>query len=177
MPDAPNPIEIPELTPEAIRATAATIDPAFTGSPQYVHEGLTARLGVPVVVKVETVNPIRAFKGRGTWVAVHGLAGEGRIGRATARGRRLGRELRPGRRLCRTGAGDPGRRLHVAQRQSARRSPGCAALGATVIEEGDDFDDARGASEAYVAERTMPSSWSTATIRGSRQGRRVWRSS
>src|SRR5206468_708099 len=50
------------------------------GSPQYVHEGLTRRLGVPVIVKVETTNPIRSFKGRGTWTAVSALAGEGRIG-------------------------------------------------------------------------------------------------
>src|SRR4051794_24988551 len=76
----PSMLEIPELTPDAIRDAAAAIDPAFTRSPQFVHDGLSERLGVPVVVKVETVNPIRSFKGRGTWVAVHGLAGEGRIG-------------------------------------------------------------------------------------------------
>ena len=73
-------ITIPELDPTAIRAACDRIDPAFLGSPQYVHEGLSGRLGVPVIVKVETVNPIRSFKGRGTWLAVHGLAGEGRIG-------------------------------------------------------------------------------------------------
>ena len=70
----------PDLAPEAIRAARERIDPVFVGSPQYVHEGLSARLGVPVIVKVETVNPIRSFKGRGTWVAVAALAGEGRIG-------------------------------------------------------------------------------------------------
>ncbi len=150
MPDAPNPIAIPELTPEAIRATAATIDPAFTGSPQYVHEGLTARLGVQVVVKVETVNPIRAFKGRGTWVAVHGLAGEGRIG-----------AQRP---VVVASAGNFGQGVAYAARalaipavvftsRNANRAKiaRMRGLGATVIEEGDDFDDARGASEAYVA--------------------------
>src|SRR3954451_7783868 len=76
----PSMLEIPELTPDAIRDAAAAVDSAFTRSPQFVHDGLSERLGVPVVVKVETVNPIRSFKGRGTWVAVHGLAGEGRIG-------------------------------------------------------------------------------------------------
>src|SRR6476661_1316747 len=73
-------LEIPELAAGAIRDTAAAIDPAFAGSPQFVHEGLSARLGVPVVVKVETVNPIRSFKGRGTWVVIQALADEGRIG-------------------------------------------------------------------------------------------------
>ena len=73
-------ITIPELDPASIRAARDRIDPAFLGSPQFVHEGLTGRLGVPVVVKVETVNPIRSFKGRGTWLAVNGLAAEERIG-------------------------------------------------------------------------------------------------
>ena len=68
------------LSPDAIRAAHRAIHPAFTNSPQFVHDGLSARLGVPVIVKVETVNPIRSFKGRGTWVAVKALAGEGRIG-------------------------------------------------------------------------------------------------
>ena len=65
------------LSPESIRAAAVTIHPAFRGSPQFVHEALSARAGRQVVVKVETVNPIRAFKGRGTWHAVAGLVGEG----------------------------------------------------------------------------------------------------
>jgi threonine dehydratase len=73
-------IEIPELEPGAIRAAHGSIHPAFTGSAQYVHEGLSVRLGVPVLVKVETDNPIRSFKGRGTWLVVNALAGEGRIG-------------------------------------------------------------------------------------------------
>src|SRR4051812_41057045 len=77
---APPMLTIPELEPAAIRAAGDRIDPAFTRSPQYVHEGLSARLGAPVIVKVETVNPIRAFKGRGTWLAVQALAAYGRIG-------------------------------------------------------------------------------------------------
>jgi threonine dehydratase len=71
----------PELEPAAIEAARSRIPAAFRDSPQYLHEGLTARAGgAPVVLKLETLNPIRAFKGRGTWLAVEGLAGEGRIG-------------------------------------------------------------------------------------------------
>ena len=69
----------PDLESAAIRAAHGRIDPVFTSSPQFVHEGLSARLGVPVIVKVETVNPIRSCKGRGTWVAMQGLAGEGTV--------------------------------------------------------------------------------------------------
>ena len=149
MPDAP--IAPPELTPEVIRAAAGTIDPAFTGSPQFVHDGLTARLGVPVVVKAETVNPIRSFKGRGTWVAVHGLAGEGRIG--------------PERAVVVASAGNFGQGVAYAARsvgapavvftsRNANRGKiaRMRALGATVYESGEDFDDALLASEVYAAE-------------------------
>ena len=145
-------LEIPELTAQAIRDAAAMIDPVFTGSPQFVHDGLSERLGVPVVVKVETVNPIRSFKGRGTWVAVQGLAGEGRIG--------------PDRPIVVASAGNFGQGVAYAARAlgvsavvftSRHANRGkiarMRALGATVIEEGEDFDDARGASERYAAER------------------------
>ena len=145
-------LEIPELTAQAIRDAAAMIHPVFTRSPQFVHDGLSERLGVPVVVKVETVNPIRSFKGRGTWVAVHALAGEGRIG--------------PDRPIVVASAGNFGQGVAYAARAlgvsavvftSRHANRGKVArmrgLGATVIEEGEDFDDARGASERYAAER------------------------
>ena len=145
-------LEIPELTAQAIRDAAATIDPVFIGSPQFVHGSLSERLGVPVVVKVETVNPIRSFKGRGTWGAVPGLAGEGRIG--------------PDRPIVVASAGNFGQGVAYAARalgvsavvftsRHANRGKVARmrALGATVIEEGEDFDDARGASERYASER------------------------
>jgi threonine dehydratase len=149
--DKPELVEIPELSPDAIRAAVETIDPVFTGSPQFVHDGLTARLGVPVVVKVETINPIRAFKGRGTWVAVQGLAGEGRID-----------AKRP---VVVASAGNFGQGVAYAARalgipsvvftsRNANRAKiaRMRALGATVLEEGEDFDDARGASEQFAIE-------------------------
>ncbi len=142
----------PELTPETIRAAAGAIDRAFTRSPQFVHDGLSARLGVPVIVKVETVNPIRSFKGRGTWVAVHALAGEGRIG--------------PDRAVVVASAGNFGQGVAYAARAvgapavvftSRHANRGkiarMRALGATVIESGEDFDDARTAAEAHAAEQ------------------------
>ncbi len=144
-------ITIPELTADAIRDAHDRIDPAFTHSPQYVHEGLSRRLRVPVIVKVETVNPIRSFKGRGTWVVVHALAEEGRIG--------------PGRPIVVASAGNFGQGIAYAARPlgieavvftSLNANRGkiarMRALGATVIESGEDFDDARAASHAYAAD-------------------------
>lgn len=141
----------PELEPAAIRAAHEQIDPVFIHSPQYVHEGLSARLGVPVVVKVETVNPIRSFKGRGTWVALAALVGEGTVG--------------PERAVVCVSAGNFGQGVAYAARAKgvpavvfcstrANRAKVARmrALGATVIEAGEHFDDARGTSEAYAAE-------------------------
>src|SRR5215207_2354342 len=54
------------LAVERIARAAREIDPVFTGTPQFVSDALSARLGPRVLVKVETVNPIRSFKGRGT---------------------------------------------------------------------------------------------------------------
>ncbi|HEV8403878.1 MAG TPA: pyridoxal-phosphate dependent enzyme [Candidatus Limnocylindrales bacterium] len=140
----------PTLAPDAIRAARASIDPVFLDSPQYVHDGLSARLGVPVIVKVETVNPIRSFKGRGTSVAVRALAGEGRIG--------------PDRPVACVSAGNFGQGVAAAARAlgipaivftsrhaNPRKIDRMRALGAEVIAAGEDFDTARTASEEYAA--------------------------
>lgn len=145
-------IEIPELEPDAIRAAHGSIDRAFTNSPQFVHEGLSARLGVPVIVKVETVNPIRSFKGRGTWLVVTALAAEGRIG--------------PDRAVVCASAGNFGQGVAYAARalgipavvfasRSANRAKieRMRALGAEVVEAGEDFDEARAESEAFALKR------------------------
>jgi threonine dehydratase len=53
------------LSVERIEQAAGIIDPVFLNSPQFRAEALEQRLGCRVVVKVETLNPIRCFKGRG----------------------------------------------------------------------------------------------------------------
>ena len=141
----------PLLEPGAIRAAHARVPAPFRDSPQYVHEGLSARFGAPVIVKVETTNPIRSFKGRGTWTAIEALVGEGRIG--------------PDRPVVCVSAGNFGQGVAYAARAhgipavvfcSTRANQAkvarMRALGATVIESGDDFDAARGASEVFAAE-------------------------
>jgi len=48
-----------------IEIAASLIDPVFRNTPQFVDDQLCQVLGRRVVVKVETANPIRNFKGRG----------------------------------------------------------------------------------------------------------------
>ena len=54
------------LTPDEIIAARAVIDPVFLDSPLMCHPALDEALGCTVVLKVETLNPIRSFKARGT---------------------------------------------------------------------------------------------------------------
>ena len=58
---------------DRIEEAAALIDPAFRDTPQYVCEPLSDRLGVDTVLKVECVNPVRSFKGRGAEYLLHRL--------------------------------------------------------------------------------------------------------
>lgn len=51
---------------ENIREAAGVIDPVFLHTPQFVSESLLRLVGCRVVVKIEIVNPIRCFKGRGS---------------------------------------------------------------------------------------------------------------
>jgi threonine dehydratase len=61
------------LTPDEIMATRTAIDPAFLDSPLMRHPALDDALGCAVTLKIETLNPIRSFKGRGTEAVLSAL--------------------------------------------------------------------------------------------------------
>ncbi|MGW0712073.1 threonine ammonia-lyase [Streptomyces sp. NPDC002643] len=60
-----------------IRAARRMIDPVFLDTPLYRCEALEPDLGCAVSVKLETANPVRSFKGRGTEVVASLLADHG----------------------------------------------------------------------------------------------------
>ncbi|MER7637323.1 pyridoxal-phosphate dependent enzyme [Streptomyces sp. NPDC126522] len=60
-----------------IRAARRVIDPVFLGTPLYRCEALEPGLGCAVSIKLETANPVRSFKGRGTEVVASLLAERG----------------------------------------------------------------------------------------------------
>jgi threonine dehydratase len=62
------------LTADEIVATRAVIDPVFLDSPLMRHPALDGALGCAVTLKIETLNPIRSFKGRGTEAVLSALA-------------------------------------------------------------------------------------------------------
>ncbi|MBB5983341.1 pyridoxal-phosphate dependent enzyme [Kribbella solani] len=57
-----------------IRAARRVIDPVFLDSPLYRCEALDPVLGCALSIKLETANPVRSFKGRGTEVVADQLA-------------------------------------------------------------------------------------------------------
>ena len=67
-----------------VAAAAAVIDPVFLDSPQFLAESLGRDLDSELLVKVETMNPIRSFKARGTELLTASLAGRPRLVCATA---------------------------------------------------------------------------------------------
>jgi len=86
---------------DRIRAATRVIDPIFLNTPLYPCEALSRRLGATVSIKLETANPVRSFKGRGTELVTSRLgrtaavcASAGNLGQALAwSGRRRGLDV------------------------------------------------------------------------------------
>ncbi|WP_330172159.1 pyridoxal-phosphate dependent enzyme [Streptomyces sp. NBC_01498] len=75
------------------RAARQVIDPVFLDTPLYRCEALEPELGCAVSVKLETANPVRSFKGRGTEVVAHQLAAGGSRAVVCASAGNLGQAL------------------------------------------------------------------------------------
>lgn len=76
-----------------IRASRRLIDPVFLDTPLYRCEALERSLGCMVSIKLETANPVRNFKARGTEVVASLLADNGSPAVVCASGGNLGQAL------------------------------------------------------------------------------------
>lgn len=130
-----------------ILAAPRHIDPVFQNSPLFQHPALDAVLGCEVVNKVETLNPIRSFKGRGAELYV-----------AT--------ELRAGETSVSVSAGNFGQGLAYAanrrgyecivfasENANAVKVEAMRRLGADVRLVGADFDQAKEAAREFAHQR------------------------
>jgi threonine dehydratase len=127
-----------------IASAMQIIDPVFLNTPQYRVESLDAVLGCRLVVKVETLNPIRSFKGRGATYFLHQVpsgaqllcASAGNFGQAMAY-------------ACRA------KGVHLVVYASQHANPlkveRMRALGAEVRLFGDDFDAAKAEAKQVAA--------------------------
>ena len=76
-----------------IRAARQVIDPVFLNTPLYRCQALEPGLGCTVSIKLETANPVRSFKARGTEVVASLLAGDGSRAVVCASAGNLGQAL------------------------------------------------------------------------------------
>jgi threonine dehydratase len=122
-----------------IHAAVAAIDPVFLNSPQYQCAPLGEALSCSITLKVETLNPVRSFKGRGTETVMSSLAR-----RAGVRMTVCASAGNLGQALAFSGAQ---RGLPVTVVAAETANPGKVArirsLGANVRVEGDDIEHAR----------------------------------
>src|SRR5262245_6203685 len=124
------------LSIDNIHRAGSIIDPVFLNSPQFIAEQLGDLLGCRLILKIETLNPIRSFKGRGSDLLVARLqqpvkimcASAGNFGQAMAY-------------ACRK-RGIPITIL-AATTANVYKIDRMRALGAEVVLFGDDFDAAK----------------------------------
>ena len=76
-----------------IHAARRVIDPIFLDTPLYRCEALERELGCAVSIKLETANPVRSFKARGTEVVASRLADQGSRAAVCASAGNLGQAL------------------------------------------------------------------------------------
>ncbi|MCA1669435.1 MAG: threonine/serine dehydratase [Thermomicrobia bacterium] len=121
---------------ERIEQAARIIDPIFLHSPQFVCEPLSDELGVRLLLKIETLNPLRSFKGRGADYCVSQLPADARIVCASAGnfGQAMAYACRK-RGLALT--------VYASVNANAFKVERMRALGANVVLHGEDFDAAK----------------------------------
>ncbi len=124
------------LSLERIEQAARIIDPIFLHSPQFVCEPLSDELGVRLMLKIETLNPLRSFKGRGADYCVSQLPADARLVCASAGnfGQAMAYACRK-RGLALT--------VYASVNANAFKVERMRALGANVVLYGEDFDAAK----------------------------------
>jgi threonine dehydratase len=131
------------LSLQNIVAASAAIDPVFRDTPQYEAETLHEQLGCRLVVKVETLNPIRSFKARGAQFLVSQMSGSPHLVCATAGNFGQGMAYAARRR------GWP-ITIFVGTKANPMKVDRMRQLGATVREGSDDPDELHTEAEAYA---------------------------
>lgn len=133
---------------DRIRAARRVIDPIFLDTPMYPCEALGRQLGCAVSIKLETANPVRSFKARGTELVASRLAEQRRTAVVCASAGNLGQALGwSGRRRGLDVTVVASRRAPVAKLDRIR------ALAAELELVDGDFDEARERAAAIARQR------------------------
>ncbi|MBI1379373.1 MAG: pyridoxal-phosphate dependent enzyme [Frankiales bacterium] len=78
---------------QRVRRAATVIDAMFLDTPQFESPPLSAEVGCSLTLKVETLNPVRSFKARGTEVVLAGMTASGHTSAVCASAGNLGLAL------------------------------------------------------------------------------------
>jgi threonine dehydratase len=135
---------------DAIREAAETIDPVFRDSPQFIAETLGGQLGMRVLCKVETINPVRSFKGRGCDFLLR-RRGQSALPMVTASAGNFGQGLAYAARA----RGVPVV-VFAAETASPFKVERMRALGAEVRLVGHDLDAAKQVARAWASGKGVP---------------------
>ena len=137
------------LSLKRIVQAARVVDPVFLNSPQFVCEPLSAALGLDLLCKIDCLNPIRSFKGRGADFFAHTLGSVDRPLVAASAGN-FGQGLAY---ACRRR--DWPLILFAATTANPLKIARMRALGADVRLVGEDFDAAKLAARAFAADKKL----------------------
>lgn len=141
-------VEVRRVTPAGIARAAHSIDRVFTHTPVVQHDDLDTWLGARIACKVESLGPLRSFKGRGGDWFMKQRTAPGPVCAASAGnfGQALAYAARAASESCTIFASVNASVLKVARMR---------ALGATVIQAGADFDAAKDAARAHAAQHGL----------------------
>jgi threonine dehydratase len=136
------------ISPHRIEEARTAIDPIFLDSPQFRSDALSESLGSDVSVKIECLNPLRSFKGRGASYFTHLHAETAPFPWVCASAGNFGQGLAFAARL----RGIP-LEVFAAETANPFKVSRMRSLGAEVKLVGRDFDSAKEIARAYAAER------------------------
>ena len=119
-----------------IREAVRMIDPVFLNTPQYHADSLSRLLRASVLVKVETANPIRSFKGRGAEYLASKISPQTKL--LTASAGNFGQAM-----AYACSRRDIALTVYASVNANPRKLERMRTLGATVVLHGDDFDAAK----------------------------------
>lgn len=129
-----------------IEEAAAVIDPVFLDTPLLRNETLDRELGCRLALKVETLTPIRSFKGRGASWLLHRLGGDARPGLVCASAGNFGQGIAYAART----RGIPAT-VFAAVNASPVKIAAMRGFGAEIRLEGADIDATKAAARRFAA--------------------------
>jgi threonine dehydratase len=134
---------------DRIKKAKGIIDPVFLNSPQYNCEPLSQLVGAELILKIETFNPIRSFKGRGADYLLSQQADQKKLMCASAGnfGQAMAYACRKkGTKLI----------VYASVKANPYKIERMRGLGAEVILFGDDFDSAKEEARAQAKKSGVP---------------------